>query len=96
MCHLKIFLLSFKVMDVEVFAFSECFLFFLSCISYLRSELRVLANEDDDKIFCSFQRESLAQGEFESTPLTGGKVSRKNQQLSATSLGTFLKKKWRV
>ena len=26
MCHLKIFLLSFKVMDVEVFAFSECFL----------------------------------------------------------------------
>ena len=29
MCHLKIFLLSFKVIDVEVFAFSECFLFSL-------------------------------------------------------------------
>ena len=28
MCQLKIFLLSFKVMDVEVIAFSECFLFF--------------------------------------------------------------------
>ena len=27
MCHLKIFLLFFKVMNVEVFAFSECFLF---------------------------------------------------------------------
>ena len=27
MCHLKIFLLFFKVLDVEVFAFSECFLF---------------------------------------------------------------------
>ena len=26
MCNLKIFLISLKVMDVEVFAFSECFL----------------------------------------------------------------------
>ena len=34
MCHLKIFLLSFKAMDVEVFAFSECFLFFVFCFLF--------------------------------------------------------------
>ena len=34
MCHLKIFLSSFKVMDMEVFAFSESFLLSLHLRNY--------------------------------------------------------------